>query len=147
MHHIDAQITGADNAQQGVHVGTIAIDQSAGIMDDLDCFHDLLFKETEGIGVGDHQASQGVVCLGFDGFKVNIPVTIGGDFDDLEAAHGGTGRVCAVGRIRNEHLGALRVAVVLMVGGDDLDADHFSLGAGCGLHGNTGKAADFLSHS
>ena len=35
VHHVDAQIARADDAQQGIQVGAVAVDQAAAVVDDL----------------------------------------------------------------------------------------------------------------
>ena len=40
----------------GIHVGTIAIDKAALGMDDITDLLDVVFKQPQGVGIGDHNA-------------------------------------------------------------------------------------------
>ncbi len=102
MHHINAEIAGPDDPQQRVQVGAIAIDQTAGGMNDLDHLQHVLVKQAERVGVGQHQAGQGVVAFGRQRFQIDIAAWVGCQLDHPHAAHGGSGRIGAVGRIGDE---------------------------------------------
>ena len=62
VHHIDAAVAGFENAEQGVHVRAVAINQPAGFVDDADDFGGILIEQTERIRVGEHQTSESVVA-------------------------------------------------------------------------------------
>ena len=62
VHDINAQIAGASNAQQRVHIGAVAINQPTGFMDEFDHFEDVLVKQTQGVGIGDHDAGDGIIA-------------------------------------------------------------------------------------
>ena len=78
MHDVDAQIARADNTQQGIQVGAIAIDQTAGLVDDLDDFQHILVEQTERIGVGQHQTGHGIIAQAFERGQIHIAASIGG---------------------------------------------------------------------
>ena len=44
VHHIDAAIRGAQNPEQGVHIGPIPIDQSASLMNQVADQGDILIE-------------------------------------------------------------------------------------------------------
>ncbi len=144
VHHIDAHIAGAQDAQQGVHVGAIAIDQPAAIVDSLDDMLKVLIEEPQRVGVGQHQADDGIVALRLECRQVHVAALIGGDLDDLQTDHAGGSRVGAVRRIGDEHLDALRIAAGLVVGAHDEHAGQLAVGASCRLEGDCGKSADLL---
>ena len=58
VHHVDAQVAGADDAQQGIQVGAVAIDQPAAIVDDLDDLLEVFVEQTERVRIGQHQSDR-----------------------------------------------------------------------------------------
>ena len=78
VHQVDAQVTGADDAEQRVQVGAVTVDQAAAIVHDLDHFFYVLIEQPQRIGVGQHQADDGLVTLGFQGFDIHVTARIGG---------------------------------------------------------------------
>jgi murein tripeptide amidase MpaA len=55
VHDVDAEVAGTDDAEDGVEVGAVVVDQPAGIVDDLDDLLDVLVPQAERVRVGDHQ--------------------------------------------------------------------------------------------
>jgi hypothetical protein len=54
VHRVDAEVAGADLADDGVEIGAVAIDEGAGGMDRVaDRLH-LGLEQPAGVGVGDH---------------------------------------------------------------------------------------------
>ena len=55
VHYVHAEVAGADFADQGVHVGAVHVEQGAFGVEDVGDLVDLVFKDAEGGGVGEHQ--------------------------------------------------------------------------------------------
>ncbi len=110
VHEVEAQVAGADDAEQGVQVGAIAVHQAAAVVDQLDDLFDVLVEETERVRVGQHHADDGIVTGGFERLQIHIAALVGRDLHNAHAHHADRGRVGAMGGIRDEHLGALVIA-------------------------------------
>ncbi len=76
VQNVDAYITGAEHAQQGIHIGTIAIDQATGFVDNIDYFADVFIKQTQRVGVGKHHPSQVFIAELFQSCDVNITTSV-----------------------------------------------------------------------
>ena len=87
VHQVEAQIAGADDAEQGVQVGAVAVHQAAAVVHELDDLLDVLIEEAERVGIGQHHADDGIVAGGFERFQVHVAACIGGDLHDLQAHH------------------------------------------------------------
>ena len=55
MHDVEAQVARLHNAEDGVEVGTVTVDQPASIVHPLYHFLKVFIEEAEGIRVGQHQ--------------------------------------------------------------------------------------------
>ena len=65
VHEIDTEISGANFAYQGIHVGAVHVDQAAFGMHNVGDFVDLLLKDAQCIGIGEHQSSDILIHLRF----------------------------------------------------------------------------------
>ncbi len=63
VHHVDAQVARAHDAQQGVQVGPVAVHQPAGCVHQARHFLHILVEQAERVGVGQHHPSQRLVAL------------------------------------------------------------------------------------
>ena len=105
MADIGADIAGARQAHQRIHIGAVEIDLAAiGVGDGADLAHALL-EHAVGRGIGDHGG--GEICgigfgLGAKIGKVDIAMRVGGHDHDLHPAHRRRGGIGAVGRGRDE---------------------------------------------
>ena len=97
VHDIDAQIARAGNAEQGVHVGAVAVDQAARVVHRLHHLQDVLFEQAQRVGVRQHEASQAVIAQGFQRFHIDVAVLVGLYAHNIETGHRRGCRVCAVG--------------------------------------------------
>ena len=140
--HVKAGVAGAHLAQDGIGVGAVIVQEAAGIMDDLCNLGDIDVKESQGVGVGQHQGGDGIVHLGPEVFQADAAVAVGLDLDDGHAQHGRAGWVGAVGRVGDQDGLALVVAPGLMVGGNQLEAGVLAMGPGHRLQGDGVHAAD-----
>jgi hypothetical protein len=86
VHHVDAQVAGADDADDGVHVGAVAVDEAATAMDGVDHVLNALFEQAQGIGVGDHEPGD-LIALGGDDaaqrVEVDVAAVVGGQLEHV----------------------------------------------------------------
>ena len=54
MQDIKSQIAGTGDAQQGVQVGAVAVNQPAGLMYGFDDFQHMLVEQAQRVGIGEH---------------------------------------------------------------------------------------------
>jgi hypothetical protein len=52
VHDVDGQIAGADDAEDGVEVCAVVVDQATGFVDECDDLLDVLVPESEGVCSG-----------------------------------------------------------------------------------------------
>ena len=141
---IEAQVAGSADAQQRVQVGAIAINQPASSMYHLDHLLDVLFEETQRVGIGQHQSCQRVITLCFERREVQVAAGVGFDFHHAIPGHRRGRRVGSVRRIGDQDLVALFIFAVFMVGADHHYTGQFALRACCRLQGYRGEAGDLL---
>ena len=127
MNHVESEIAGAHNAHNRVQVCAIAIDQAARIVDDLIDFPHIFFKQTECVGVGEHDAGSLVGDLGAQVIQVHIAARIRFHLDDFVSRHGAGRGIRAVRRIGNQHLAAFGIAACQMIGANDQNAGRVPL--------------------
>ncbi len=63
VHHIDAEISGAHFADQGVHICPVHVEQTALCVHDVGNLVNLLLKNPQGIGIGEHERGYVLVHL------------------------------------------------------------------------------------
>src|SRR5689334_9484574 len=76
MHHVEADATWPDNAQQSVQICAVTIHQAAAAVDQLNDLFDMLVKKAKCVRVGEHHADNRIIACGFEGLKVYIPARI-----------------------------------------------------------------------
>ena len=52
LHGVDAEIAGSGLAHNGIHVGTVAEDEAALVVDNVRHLFDVFFEQSQGIGIG-----------------------------------------------------------------------------------------------
>ena len=112
VHRVKAHQARRCDAEDGVEVGTVVIHLTACIVDNFAGCLDIRLEQTERVGVGDHHRRRGFVGDSSEGVEVHPTVGEAGDFDNFETGHGSTGRVGAVGGIRDNDLRSLVFATV-----------------------------------
>ena len=55
VHHVGTKITRPGDAQNGIHVGAIEVNQGALLVDLAGDFQNLIVKKAQGVWVGDHE--------------------------------------------------------------------------------------------
>ncbi len=55
MQHVHAEVAGARDADERVHVGAIHVEHGAFGVQNLGDVNDVVFEDAERVGVGDHQ--------------------------------------------------------------------------------------------
>src|SRR5690242_20175830 len=109
VHYIEANLAGLNDTQNGVKVRAVTVHQAARLVNDLGHFQQILVKQTQGIGVGEHQTGRirpgHLAQVG----QIYIATAVTFDRDYLETAHRSGGRVGAVGSVGNQDFGASRV--------------------------------------
>ena len=138
---VDPDAAHVDLAQDGVHVGAVAVDETALGVHDLRDRLDVLLEEAERVGVGHHDAGGVLVHdrghhLGGEDAARARP-----DRDRRVAAECRARRIGAVGRVRDDDLGA-RPAQVLVVGVEDEHAGQLPVRARPGLERDGVQARD-----
>ena len=63
VHDVHAEVAGAGLGDEGVHVGSVHVEQAALAVEDLGDLRDLLVEDAEGVGVGEHEAGDILVHL------------------------------------------------------------------------------------
>ena len=77
VHHVDAEIAGAGDAEDGVHVRAVEVEKRAGLVDQLGHLDDVRVELADGVGVGHHHRGDLVVQVGLE--VVQIGQAIGAD--------------------------------------------------------------------
>jgi hypothetical protein len=85
-------------------------------VDDRGDLLDVRVEDAQRVGVGEHQAGRVVAGLRAQVVEVDAAVGVGRELDDLETGHGHRRRVGAVRRVGRQHLRAVVVAAVGVVG-------------------------------
>ncbi len=129
VHHVGAEIARPRDAQDGVHVGPVEIDQPAGVVDHLGDLLDPRLELPERVRVGNHEHGRLVVELGGQIVNIDEPFGRALDGDDLEAGHGGAGGIGAVGGVGDQHGGAF-FAPIAEIGGGHEHGGHFAVRPG-----------------
>jgi len=89
MHHIKAHVAGTGDAEQGIHVGTIHVEQAAVVVHHFGDSNDLFFEESDSVGVGQHQCGHITVKLAAEIVKVGASFGIAFDGDNFIARKSG----------------------------------------------------------
>src|SRR5689334_17294485 len=76
VHHVEAQVAGTDDTEQGIEVRTVTVHQAAAVVNELNDPFNVLIEEAERVRVGEHHANDGIVTGCFQCFQVNITAFI-----------------------------------------------------------------------
>ena len=142
LDHVGAHVARFCHPHQRVQICSVHVDQAALDVDQLGNLDNVPLKQPQGVGVGDHQGGDFVIHILPERSRFERAVRPGRHLNHRIAAQRGRRRVGAVGAARNQHLLA-RLAVLDMVGPNELHAGQLTLGASCGLEADRVHAADF----
>ena len=142
MHHVETEIAWSRNAGECVHVGAVAINETAARMHQPHHLSDVLLEQPERVGVGDHDAGNGVVAGDAYRLKVYIAACVGWQFHRSETRHGGRSWVGTMGGVGDENARALYIAALAVIGAHNQKAGEFALRTGRRLQRYAGKATN-----
>ena len=66
VHDVDAEVAGANLADQRVHVGAVHVEQRALVVEHVGDLVDLLLEDAEGVGIGEHERGDIVIDLRYE---------------------------------------------------------------------------------
>ena len=150
MAHVDAEVSGPADADQGVHVGPVHVNLSSGAVDDLANVSDAFLEDAVCRRVSDHQCSQ-LITMAFSEFtqvvQVDIAVLSAANRDDLETCHDGACGIGSMGRLGNQTYPAVFFTAGPMVAADGQQTGVFALSSGIGLNRYGLHTGDLCQHA
>ena len=135
MHHVETHVARSAFTQQRVKVGTVVVHQATTIVYHFGNGRYVFLEQSQGVGVGHHHRSHVVAQQLFQVFGVNGAFGRAFHLHNIKSAHGGRCGIGAVSRVGNNHLGAFRVVVCLMVGTNNHQTRKLALRSGKGIEG------------
>jgi len=111
VHHVGAEIAGAADAQDGVHVGAVKINESAAGVDSLRDQPHAAFEQPQRAGVRDHEYGDLIVKLRAQVVEIDEALSGALHGDRFEPGHAGARGVRAVSAIGGQNSGALLALV------------------------------------
>ena len=142
VHHVHAEIAGARDAGQRVHVGAVHIEQGAARVQQFGNLGDARLERAERGRVGDHQRGDVVGDQVLQMLEVHLPARVGADIFHFVAGDDGGGGIGSVRRIGDQHFLA-RVAAAGQTGANQQQAGQFALRARGRLQGGGVHAGNF----
>ena len=106
VHHVPAKISWSSDPHDGIHVGTVNVNQTSRVMHDLGRLGNLFFKQSQRVRVGHHEDGGLIVHVPFELLQIDestsSPVFAGNracpfELDTFKPRHRGTGRVGSMG--------------------------------------------------
>ncbi len=142
---VKAHVARPAAAENGVGVGTVVVQQAAGIVDDLGDFQNVFFEQAERVRDSSASGPRSSVRPAFAAASTStLPRSLERNLHDSVAAHGRAGRVGAVGRVGDDDFDPLcpspRVFVVRL---HDHEAQQLAVGARGGLQCRPAQPGDF----
>src|SRR5678815_3436178 len=93
VYDVEAHVTRAHLAEDGIEIGAVVVQQAARVMHDLRHFLDAALEHAAGGGIGEHDAG-GVRTHGrLQCLDVHVAFVVDGNFFHDAAAHGGGRRI------------------------------------------------------
>ena len=115
MEDVCPHVPGPRPAKKGVQVCSVEVTKPARPMHHLRHVEDLLLKDPQGIGNGEHDRRDGFIEGLLEGGEVDHPIFTGRNLGDGKAGKGRRSRIRAVCRIRKKDPLAAVLAAVLKV--------------------------------
>src|SRR5262249_60374922 len=88
MLHVGAEVARAREAQDGVHVGPVEVDQGAVLVQQIGDGANLLLEQSEGVRVGDHEHGGALVELRLQVVEIDQALRVALDRERLETPTG-----------------------------------------------------------
>ena len=142
MHQVDAEVAGAHNASERIHVGAVAVDEPTAAVNQPNDLFDVFLEKAERIRIGDHEPSHLIGAGRSQCLDIDIAALVGGNLNGNEACHCRRCRVGAVRRIGNEDLVALLLTARGMIGADHQQRRELAMRARRRLERDAGKSAN-----
>ena len=132
VHHVHAEIAGARDAGERVHIGAVHVEERAAFVEDGGNFCDAFLEDAESAGVGQHQRGDVVADKFAQVIGVNLAAAVGFDVLHFVSGDDDRGRIGAVRGIGDQDFVA-RIALAFQVRANHQQAGEFALRAGGGL--------------
>ena len=129
VHHVEAHVAGSGLAENGIEIGAIVVQQTAGLVDDGGDLGDIPLEHAQSRWIGQHQPGGLRADRLPQGGEIHIASGVGGNFPNREAAHDGGGGIGAVSGVRHQHLATGVIAARDVVGADHRHPGEFTLSA------------------
>ena len=136
VHDVGADMAGFADADEGLQVGAIHIDEATGVVHDGTDVANTFLEHTVGRRVGDHQGGKVVGmfgCLGSQVIERDVAVIAAFNDDDAHVGHHRRCRVGAVGGRRNQADVSVVVATAVVIVANGQQARILSLRPRIGL--------------
>ena len=118
VHEVHSDVPHADDSHHSIHVGPVHIDQPTLGVNNLGNGLDVLLEQTQGIGVGNHDARRVFIHDRLNSLRRQDPLFIGRNGNRGEPAEGTTRRVGSVGRVGDKDLVPGGTSVVVISSND-----------------------------
>ena len=141
VHHVCAEVARPRDAEDGVHVGAVKVDEAALLVHELGDRRDLRIEQAQRIRIGDHEDGGAVVELRVEVVEVDETLRVALDADGVEPGDGCAGGIGAVGAVGDQDAFAFGFAAILEVSGRDEQSGQLSLSSRRGLQGTPWRPA------
>ena len=142
VHDVDAEIAGARDAHQRVHVGAVHVNLRAFGVQDFRDARDVLFEYAERVGIGDHQRGDVFIHRARERFHIHHAALVRLDIFHLVSGHRRRGGIGAVRGIRDQEFLA-RIALRFEQRADQQNPGELAVRAGGRLQRDRIHAGDF----
>ena len=146
VHDVEAHVARARLAHDGVEVRAVVVERRPHVVDDLGDLRDVGVEHAQRVGVGQHQAGDGVVGLGPEVVEVHPAVGVRADLDDRHARHRHRRRVGPVRGVGRQHLGP-DLPAVLVEGARQQHARQLAVRPGARLQRDVRQAGDLAQRA
>ncbi len=130
MNDVEAHVTGANLAEDGVQVCAVVVEQAAGLTDYIFDLQDPALEYAQRRRIGQHDAGRVRSDRILERRDIDIAVFIGRNLLDDATAHRRRCGIRAMRRVRHDDLVAIVVPARQMIGANHGDTRKFSLSAG-----------------
>ncbi|MPN24717.1 hypothetical protein SDC9_172119 [bioreactor metagenome] len=146
VHHVEPHVPRAGDAQDGVHVGAVVIQQAARFMHHVRDFSDIGIKQPQRIGVGQHESGHLFIQQPGQSLQIHEPAFVRRHADHLEPGHRRGCGIGAVGGVGNNDAPAPRIVPMLVPRLDNHQPGHLTVRAGGRLQAHPVHPGHFAKH-